>query len=367
MNRKNTNISFLKPFKEEEIDSSFKINIKEDYLIKKPELFLKITNKFNFYSLIMFNILTTELKIESKIYSIDLMALASLFKNKVKSSVKNNLIKSLHDIIKNSYISFNNDLEASYVSIISKIYLDKKNNIVYFKINTDFIELYSEYSKRKYLLYNLKNITNLSSVYMLRLYEKIKYEYRKTKSNNKYAFICSLQEIRETLSISDTYDYYKIKKRFISKAIDDFEECTDIKIERVTEIKDKNKVKMLDFYIKLSDTNNEHRYKVIDIIRNKYAGNGKKFIFNYNNNKEVVFYGIDSKGYMFKKINSEYIDVDKIESLRVFKAVNEYYGKIDEIRAFINEGLCFEDLYLNNISLMHRIYNSMLKIKEEKQ
>jgi len=70
---------------------------------------------------------------------------------------------------------------------------------------------------------------------------------------------------------------------------------------------------------------------------------------------------------MFKKINSEYIDVDKIESLRVFKAVNEYYGKIDEIRAFINEGLCFEDLYLNNISLMHRIYNSMLKIKEEKQ
>jgi len=83
---------------------------------------------------------------------------------------------------------------------------------------------------RRFTSYNLKQISNLRSVYSIRLYEMLK-QYESTGY-----FIISIQDFRERLELGDKYKRYtNLKARVIQPAVDELSIKANLEIQWRTE------------------------------------------------------------------------------------------------------------------------------------
>lgn len=108
------------------------------------------------------------------------------------------------------------------------------DNTVMFKIAPELKPYLLELQKN-FTQINIKDILLLKSAYVIRFYEHCIMEWQQykayNKQANKYTFELEIETLRELFEIPDSYLYKDIRVNIIDKAVKQFEEKTNIKIE----------------------------------------------------------------------------------------------------------------------------------------
>ena len=135
------------------------------------------------------------------------------------------------------FFIFNKKGKKEYFNWCSKVAPYNMDGYIIFKVDNE-LKPYLLELKNNFTKYQLVNILKLKGNYSPRLYEYLifrfktyKNEYLKQNKKNpkKYTFDISIDWIRTTYQIPDTYRYNDIKRQVIIKAQQDFKAYTDIK------------------------------------------------------------------------------------------------------------------------------------------
>ena len=133
--------------------------------------------------------------------------------------------------------------------------------------------------QRNFLKYNVINILQLKSSYVIRFYELCKdhlmADTRKKEHQKSVQFDLKIDRMRELFEIPSSYQYSShIKKRILEKAKEQFAEKTDIKIE-YKEQKIGRRIDRIIVTVKPNDKGSgdylSNRHKFIEYIRKHYA------------------------------------------------------------------------------------------------
>jgi len=148
------------------------------------------------------------------------------------------------------------------INICSKAKYQEKKGRIFIKF-TDDIMPYLAQAKEKFVMYNLKEISNFGSLYTIRLYELIQ-EFKETGWMVK-----SIEQLRESLSVGNKYKLYgDLKKYTFEHAVNEINANYKIGIN-FEEIKEGRKVSAVKFTFKktfVNKTYQQHTGKV----KNRY-------------------------------------------------------------------------------------------------
>ena len=126
------------------------------------------------------------------------------------------------------------------INICSKAEYIEREGIINIKFTDDIMPYLAQVNK-KFMMYNLKEITHFKSVYTIRLYELIQ-EYKETGWILK-----SVDQLRDILSENKNFSLYADFKRFtFQKACDEINKLYDLNI-KFEEIKEGRKVVSIKF------------------------------------------------------------------------------------------------------------------------
>ncbi|CAM9292302.1 unnamed protein product, partial [Heterosigma akashiwo] len=135
------------------------------------------------------------------------------------------------------------DNESWQINICSMAKYNKKEGKITIEF-TDRIMPYLAQVKQKFLIYNLKDISNFKSLYTTRLYELLQ-EYKFTGWMEK-----SVQDLRKIFSVNNKFKKYAdFKRNTFARACDEINENHDINLH-FEEIKEGRKVVAVKFLFK---------------------------------------------------------------------------------------------------------------------
>lgn len=190
--------------------------------------------------------------------------------NKIGGSAYKQL-KDACDELLNRKIEFDDGSEVGFMLtrwIASAEYFAGTGEIE-LEISQKLRPLLLQLKEGNYLNYELKNILPLKSAYVIRLYEMLKHEYNKVLKYkpNTTAVVHEvvIEDLRKEWGIPDSYQYSSgIKLRIFDKAIEQFEQHTDIKITYKESRKIGKKVLAIEFTIRENN-------RLADFLRDERA------------------------------------------------------------------------------------------------
>lgn len=164
--------------------------------------------------------------------------------------------------------------------------------------------------KKNFLQYKLENILQLKSSYVIRLYElcKDRYvsetRYKKTKS---VTFELKIDRMRELFQIPKSYLYKDIRVHILDKAVKQFKEKTDIKIEYKSQ-KIGRKVDRIIITVKenFGGSNNymKNLQTFIDHVRKHHVDENLLFVRDKESEKRIKIISVDKNGLLYDKKDS---------------------------------------------------------------
>jgi len=149
----------------------------------------------------------------------------------------------------------------SRINICSKAKYMKNEGRIDIKF-TDDIMPYLAQVKEKFTIYNLKEVSNFSSLYTTRMYELIQ-EFKETGW-----MIKSIDQLREAFAVGEKYKHYgHFKSKTFSVACDEINRHYAMGLQ-FEEIKEGKKVKAIRFFFKKT---------IVHEVTNQYTGKTKNF------------------------------------------------------------------------------------------
>lgn len=157
----------------------------------------------------------------------------TVIKQSVKKLMKNSIRLEQYDL-------FSSTCE---INICSKAEYTEKEGKIVVKFTDDIMPYLAQVSK-KFVLYNLKEVSNFGSLYSTRLYELIQ-EFKDTG-----ILIKSIAQLRDIFAVGNKFTKYNdFKKRTFAHAVDEINSQYDIRLT-FSEIKDGKKVVAIQFVFK---------------------------------------------------------------------------------------------------------------------
>ena len=215
-------------------------------------------------------------------------------------------------------------------------------------------------AQKRFLKYKLENILSLKSSYSIRMYEILKDWFETyNRYKNKTEKIISLDELRQTLEISNGYRYYDIKKRILEKAKLELAKHTDI-IFDYEEIKTGRKVTHLKFRIKENYKNCDKELKKLDfksfvaLLRKNYSGN-QKFWGVKEIDGKTYWLGLDNNGLVYGWNENECKDFNADEAKEIYLRIYKVIKKNKEVFEFIKKGVDLYQAYMSKFSTSNDI------------
>ena len=250
------------------------------------------------------------------------------FYNEMKDAVDELLKKPLHIDTDTGWIKANWISDAEYV--------DGKG-VISFTIPKK-LRPYLLAVQEKYLQYDIQNILNLKSQYVIRMYELIRDWYNQASRYNnskKVEKIVEVDWLRNILEVPKSYQYSSgVKLRILEKAKKELAEKTDIKFA-YEEIKTGRKVTHLKFIIEENPKNakpieDKNRYNFlkskrafVNYLRTYYINRPIAETPNKNANGKISKWSISEKGLLYdmRKIED---DINATRSDEIFGALYNF-------------------------------------------
>ena len=346
------------------------IQVNGNLEVKKADVVVRARYKLNPLSLKFITALIAGLKRSDDVNELyqfkvkDFKELAELKRKDlywaVKESLKELLEKPLYipkgkDENDNSFLMLNWVASAEY---------KEGEGMIEFEISNKLRPYLLEAQKR-FLKYKLENILSLKSSYSIRMYEILKDWFETyNRYKNKTEKIISLDELRQTLEISNGYRYYDIKKRILEKAKLELAKHTDI-IFDYEEIKTGRKVTHLKFRIKENYKNCDKELKKLDfksfvaLLRKNYSGN-QKFWGVKEIDGKTYWLGLDNNGLVYGWNENECKDFNADEAKEIYLQIYKVIKKEKKVFEFIKKGVDLYQAYMSKFSP-----NNDIKVKYE--
>lgn len=213
--------------------------------------------------------------------------------------------------------------------------------------------------KARYLVYDIRNILSLTSIYSVRLFELLK-QYQKI---GKRKFM--LDELKELLSIeSHEYQLYGHFKGLIKRAEKDLAKYTDIYFQFEEEVQ-KRKVVAVTFYI-FENTKNQ-RLKVESVATSKATEKNVEVIPD-NDEVEILFQKVEK--YVTKQQVKKWVGevpIDQIEKAITYTIHSLESGKkIENIGGFLNTMVYTPNLFDKYEAKKEKVKKVTKKATEQK-
>lgn len=165
-------------------------------------------------------------------FGVDIDSCYRVLKNAGKQLMKTSIILEKPDL-----------LQTWEINVCSKVEYQHKEGAIKVKF-TDDIMPYLAQVKKKFVLYNLKEVANFGSLYSTRLYELIQ-EFKDTGW-----LIKSVEQLREVFAVGKKYTLYKdFKKYTFAHAVDEINSQYEIDL-KFEEVKEGRKVVAIRFEFK---------------------------------------------------------------------------------------------------------------------
>lgn len=159
------------------------------------------------------------------------------------------VLKKVADKLLNTQIEIEKPdlLESWKINVCEMAKYSKQNGYIKIKF-TESIMPYLAQVKKRFILYNLKEIAQFNSIYTTRLYELLQ-EFKDTG-----VMIKSVEQLREIFAVGKKYATYKdFKVKTFSHAVNEINSQYDIDL-KFNEIKESRKVVALEFLFKQTFT-----------------------------------------------------------------------------------------------------------------
>lgn len=217
-------------------------------------------------------------------------------------SVKNNAyyIQISKDLMKKTLV-IENDASTQIFNWVSFAEHTKNTSILTFNIHKK-LRSYLIDLRENYLSYDIRNILNLKSSYVIRLYELLIKEFNEYKHYNKNAHFCeivlNIEHLKNIFEIPASQTYHDIKRHILLKAQEQFQQKTNI-IFSFDEIKENKKVVSLKIKIYENNSNLDYLKDLntfISYMRKNYIN---KDVYNAQN----MIISISEKGFLYNKKN----------------------------------------------------------------
>jgi plasmid replication initiation protein len=193
------------------------------------------------------------------------------------------------------------------------------DNIVALKIAPE-LKPYLLELKKNFLQYNITNILSLKSGYVIRLYELCKDQYieatRYKKEKQRVHFELKIERMRELFEIPDSYSYKDIRVHILDKAVKQFRQKTDIKIEYKVQ-KIGRKVDRVIITVKANNQGSgdflSNRKSFIEYVRKMYKPDVDRgiypIIFEAQGNNGYTIIKVDNNGKLYASVNKKPADL----------------------------------------------------------
>lgn len=240
---------------------------------------------------------------------------------------------NLYEYVKNTFrnlidvkIELEDENEWKIFTIVIDPSILKRNGTIAFYISPSLLNLLRK--SKHYLKYDISILAYFNSSYALRLYKLLR---DRLEVNKKYGFTAwevSLEELIELLQIPYSR-YSNIKQKVLSKALEEINTYSDIKVE-YEEIKKGRKVEKLLFKIDYKDKKNN---KPNPPVENKGGINNlrNEIIQKYNNKDK--FFKIDDKEFSIREnllfLNDKALDAK--EAIKWWNFIAKNKDKIEEV------------------------------------
>ena len=214
--------------------------------VKKPDELIKMRGEFSESALKLSIYLITLLQKDKYKYEINIRDYLKKFDKKMGDfdymyTVAQELVRKQFRMVdrkKKEFDIFTFASRATYGGGVLTINFD-----------LDLLE-YLIHIKDNYLVYEIRYIMSLHSKYAIRLYEILKNQYEKVhKHKDSTTMWVTLDELRDLLSIPQSYKWQDIKRQILEKSKEEINEETDISID-YQPIKKGRKVAEIIFTIK---------------------------------------------------------------------------------------------------------------------
>jgi len=213
-----------------------------------------------------------------------------------------------------------------YFNWCNKVDITTLDGYVIFKIDNE-LKPYLLNLENNFTKYQLTNVLKLKGTYSVSLYEYLTMRFRTYrneyfKQHNKYpksyTFDISIDWLRATYKIPDSYRYDVIKRQIINKAQADFKEHTDI---RFTYQEQKIGRKVDRLVIKVKENNkgsNDYLYDIQSFtkyMRKHYINQDILSATDSLNNGKPMLLSVSADGLMYDKYSSNSIEPKRAKVL----------------------------------------------------